>query len=76
MNMQLVEDWKTILQKAWSVKFSVASALLGGLEVAVQLVEPAAVPKGVFAGFAALVSMLAVGARVMAQQEMHDADPK
>jgi hypothetical protein len=74
--MQLIDDWRLILAKAWSVKFNIAAALLGGLEVAVQLIQPASVPNGVFAGFAAGVSMLAVGARLMAQTELHDADPK
>ena len=68
--MTLVNDWKLILAKAWSVKFNIASALFGGLEVAVQLVQPASVPAGMFAGFAAAVSMLAVGARVLAQKEI------
>lgn len=74
--MQLIEDWKTIIAKAWSVKFNIASALLGGVEVAVQFIQPAGVPAGLFAGIAALVSMLAVGARVLAQQEITDAPAK
>jgi len=68
--MKLIDDWKLILAKAWSVKFNIASALFGGLEVAVQLVQPASVPDGLFAGFAAVVSVLAVGARVLAQKEI------
>jgi hypothetical protein len=73
--MNLVDDWDTVLKKAWSVKFSIASALLGGAEVAVQLIQPEGVSSGLFAGLAALVSMMAVGARILAQQEMHDAGP-
>lgn len=68
--MKLIDDWKLILAKAWSVKFNIASALFGGLEVGVQLVQPASVPDGLFAGFAAVVSILAVGARVLAQKEI------
>lgn len=70
MTIALVDDWSLILKKAWSVKFNIASAVFGGLEVAVQLVQPVSVPAGMFAGFAAVVSMLAVGARVMAQKEI------
>ena len=51
----------------------IAAALLGGLEVAVQFIEPAGVPKGAFAGFAASVSMLAIVARIMAQKEITNA---
>lgn len=71
--MQLVEDWSAILKKAWSVKFNIAAAILGGLEVAVQFIEPAGVPKGAFAGFAAAVSMGAIVARILAQKELTDA---
>jgi hypothetical protein len=74
--VQLIDDWKLIIQKAWSVKFNIAAALLGGVEVAVQFIQPAGVPAGLFAGIAALISMLAVGARVMAQQEITDAPAK
>jgi hypothetical protein len=68
--MQLIENWDAILKKAWSIKFSVLSAVLGGLEVAVQLVQPAGIPQGAFAGFAAMVSIAATVARVMQQKEM------
>lgn len=67
---QLVDDWDAVLKKAWSVKFSVLAAVLGGLEVAVQMVQPASVPQGAFAAFAALVSVGATVARVMQQKEM------
>lgn len=71
--MQLIEDWQAILTKAWSVKFNIAAAILGGVEVAVQFIEPAGIPRGAFAGFAASVSMLAIVARIMAQKEITDA---
>lgn len=71
--MQLVENWDQIIKKAWSVKFSIMAALLGGAEVAVQLVKPAGIPDGVFAGIAALVSMGATVARILQQQEISGA---
>jgi hypothetical protein len=74
--MQLLDDWKTIISKAWSVKFNIAAALLGGVEVAAQFIEPTGVPAGLFAAIAAVVSMLAVGARVMAQQEITNVPAK
>jgi hypothetical protein len=74
--MNLVDNWSEILTRAWSVKFNIASAVFGGLEVAVQLVQPASIPAGLFAGFAAVVSMLAVGARVLAQSEITNAPAK
>jgi hypothetical protein len=71
--MQLIEDWDAVLKKAWSVKFNFAATVLGGLEVGVQFIEPAGVPKGIFAAFAATVSVLAIWARVMAQKELTNA---
>lgn len=68
--MKLVENWGLIAKKAWSFKFSILAALLGGAEVAVQLVKPAGIPDGVFAGIAATVSMSAAIARLLQQQEI------
>jgi hypothetical protein len=71
--MELVEDWKLILQKAWSVKFNIAATIFGAAEVVVALVQPASIPNGVFAGIAAAISVFANVARIMAQQEITNA---
>lgn len=68
--MTLIEDWQAVLRKAWVVKFNIAATLFGAAEVVVALVQPAAIPNGVFAGIAATISILANVARVMAQQEL------
>ena len=73
--LQLVEDWQSVLACAWSVKFNIAAALFGGAEVAVALVHPDGIPNGVFAGIAALISILANVARLLAQKETGDAKP-
>lgn len=70
VEMKLIDDWKVILVKAWSVKFNIASTLFGAAEVVVALVQPASIPNGVFAGIAALISIGANVVRIMAQQEM------
>jgi hypothetical protein len=70
MKIQLIEDWQAVLSKAWSMKFSIAAAILGGLEVGVQLVQPAGIPNGVFAGIASGVSLAAGIARLVAQKEL------
>jgi hypothetical protein len=74
--MQLVEDWKLILAKAWSVKFNIAATLFGAFEVVVALVQPASIPNGIFAGIAATISVFANVARIMAQQEITNAPAK
>jgi len=68
--MNLVDDWDLILKKAWSVKFNIAATLFGAAEVIVAMVQPASIPNGVFAGIAAMISIGANVARVMAQKEI------
>jgi hypothetical protein len=68
--MTLIENWREILTRAWSVKFNAAAAVFGGLEVAVQLIQPAGIPNGLFAGVAGLISILAAVARILAQKEI------
>lgn len=74
--MRLVDDWQTILRRAWSVKFNMAAALFGAGEIVVQIWQPVSVRPGVFAGIAAFVSMAATAARVMAQKEISDGAAK
>lgn len=76
MNLTLVEDWKAILAKAWSVKFNIAATLFGAAEVVVALVQPASIPNGVFAGIAAAISIASNVARIMAQKELTNAPSK
>ena len=33
--LELIEDWRAVLTRAWSMKFSIPAAILGGLEVGV-----------------------------------------
>lgn len=70
--MNLIDNWGAILAKAWSVKFNIAATLFGAAEVVVALVQPAGIPNGVFAGIAAVISIAANVARVMAQKELTD----
>jgi hypothetical protein len=74
--MNLIADWKLVLQHSYAVKFSIVSALLTGAEVAVQFLNPTTAggnPNIIFAVLAGLVSMLAIGARVLAQKELTNA---
>ncbi|CUI05282.1 DUF7940 domain-containing protein [Massilia antarctica] len=70
--MILVANWRAVLAKAWSLKFTAAAGLLGAAEVYIAIAQPAGVPNGVFAGIGALVSVLAFVARLMAQEELRD----
>lgn len=72
--MKLIPDWRTVLRKAWSVKFNVAATLFGAAEVAVAIWQPAGVPNGMFAGGAAAISIFANVSRLLAQKELHGND--
>ncbi len=75
MTLTLIEDWKLVLKKAWSVRFNVLSAALGALEIAFPLIPPSLIPAGTVPQFAFLgasiaVSLLSNAVRVMAQKEI------
>ena len=72
--MRLIPDWRTVLRKAWSVKFNVAATVFGAAEVVVAIWKPDGMPAGVFAGCAAAVSIFANVSRLMAQKELHGTD--
>ncbi len=67
--MKLIDDWRRVLRNAWSIKFAIASAVLGALEVVVALGKPAWIPSGAFAALAFVASAGGGIARVMAQKE-------
>lgn len=70
--MKLKEDWKTVLTRAWSMRFIILAALLSGFEVALPIVREAIeplqlVPTGVFAILSFLATAAAGVARIVAQ---------
>lgn len=72
--MILIDDWRMVLAKAWSLKFNAAAGLLSAAEVYIALTQPVGIPQGMFAAIGALVSLLAFGARLLAQKELHGND--
>jgi hypothetical protein len=70
--MHLINDWKTVLKRAWSIRLIILAGTLTGLEVALPLFSDA-VPRGVFAGLSAIASIAALWARVVAQKSPEDA---
>lgn len=67
--MTLVEDWKGILARAWTIKFTLLAAILGALE----LILPATsgVPENMLGWVSFAISMFLVPTvRVMAQKEV------
>jgi len=70
--MQLYENWKTILAKAWSVRFIILAAVLSGFEVALPVMREAMeplglIPPGAFAALSFIATAAAGVARIVAQ---------
>lgn len=72
--MRLVEDWKKIVRRAWSIKFAILTLFAALLEVVLPAFT-SVVPIGVMAGLAAVSSLLSALTRVLQQQGFHD-DPQ
>lgn len=64
--MKLLDNWLLILRRAWSVRLALLSALLGAVEIGVQFLA-ASQPTPYFAMAAALTSLAAAVARIVAQ---------
>lgn len=78
--MTLIEDWKLVLAKAWSMRLILLSSLLSGLEAAMPLItdffQPLGIiPPGTFAILAVLVSAAAGISRLVAQPAMTNGKP-
>jgi hypothetical protein len=72
--MRLLEDWKDVLTKAWSIRLIAVAALLSGIEVALPLLDGIlSIPRGIFAALSALTTAAAFIARLLAQRETGDA---
>lgn len=68
----LLPDWKTVLVRAWSVKFLTVVMVISGCETAVQLVGTSFLPPGYGPAIVGVLSALGILARVMAQQEAEE----
>lgn len=67
--MQLHEDWRRIVRRAWSFRLIGLAALLSGCEAALPFVD-LDLPAGLFAGLSFAVTGAALVARVVAQKGM------
>lgn len=68
--MNLRYNWRDILTRAWSIRFTVAAIILSGVEVGISLINPDVfgIPQGTFAALSAVCSGLAFWARLVAQK--------
>lgn len=64
--MRLLDNWRALLTKAWSVRLAALAAVLSAVEFALPFVAPSR-SSGWFALAALLVSLAAAVARLVAQ---------
>lgn len=69
--MQLIENWRVVLRKAWSSRLILLAAGLSGVEVVLPFLQ-SALPVGLFALASFLVTAAALVARLVAQPQLHD----
>lgn len=69
--MKLIDDWRWVVTKAWSLRLAALAALLSGLEVALAVITAyeihTPIPSGMFAALSGLVTVAAFIARFVAQ---------
>lgn len=68
--MCLIDEWKAVLRKAWSIKLTLIAAALSAIEFALQYAAPEH-SNGKFAALAGSVSLAAAISRIVAQPKMH-----
>lgn len=69
--MRLVDDWKAIVRRAWSVRFMAAAVVFSALEVALPMLDGLLpIPPGVFAALTGLSTGAAFAARLVAQKNL------
>ncbi len=66
----LLDDWRCVLRRAWSIRFSLLAAAFTAAEVVVPLFGDV-LPRGVFVLLAFVASISATVARIVAQPEMN-----
>lgn len=70
----LLDDWRRVLRRAWSIRFSLLAAAFTAAEVVVPLFGDVlldVMPRGAFVLLAFAASIGATVARILAQPEMH-----
>jgi hypothetical protein len=71
--MKLIENWRDVLLKAWSIKWIAGAVLLSGIEVVLPFFTDV-IPTGIFAALSGVVASTALLARILAQPVKEDKD--
>jgi len=74
--MKLVDDWKRILKRAWSIRLILLAGFFSGLEALIQVatlfIEELPIPRGLFAAISFIAANGAFVTRLIAQQNMKE----
>ena len=70
-NLCLLDDWRRVARRAWSIRLSIVAAIFTAAEVVVPLFGDV-LPRGVFVMLAFSASIGAAIARLVAQPEMRE----
>jgi TRAP-type C4-dicarboxylate transport system permease small subunit len=67
--MKLLDNWRVVARRAWSVRLGVIAAVLSGAEIVLPFFSDT-VPRQLFALLSFVTVVAAVFARLVAQKEM------
>ena len=70
----LLDDWRRVLRRAWSIRFSLLAAAFTAAEVVLPFMGDV-LPRGLFVLLAFAASLGATVARLVAQPKMHEVEP-
>lgn len=71
----LISNWWQVLKRAWSIRWIALAGLLSGIEVFLPIIGSYSnIPRGLFAALSGAATAAAFVARVLAQEELPDAD--
>lgn len=69
--MKLVQNWRDVIARAWSIRFMALAAIFGALEAAMPYLQGTIpVSSGVFAGLTALSTLAAFVSRIVYQENL------
>lgn len=69
--MKLIDNWRDVLRKAWSMRLMFLAAILSGVEVVLPFISEA-LPRGLFAVLSFLTVAGAFVARLVAQKGLSE----
>ncbi len=69
--MRLIDEWRVVLRRAWSIRLMLLAGLLSGVEVVLPLLDGVLpIPPGIFAPLSFVAVAAAFVARVIAQKDL------